>query len=243
MHNLDHISDDVENSRAQLARSLDALTETVQPKRLAQEVSTSATDIGTQLAQKAWGSVRENPAGGLLMTIGMGLLASGNTARPVPVEQPRPTSVDPDVAFEGFEDRVAEADAQIRATMTGQSNEGLQASTLKSALNSGLDQLPPRARKRVIQAREAAISAQEKVERQAKIVTRKSKTLMHEQPLMVGAVALGLGVLAGTLLPGTRREDAVMGQQRDALMAKAQAVLADEMANVKGNIENAVGTM
>ncbi len=241
MPNLDDISHDVETSRAHLARSLDALTETVHPTQLAQDASVAATDIGTQLAQKAWGSLRDNPAGGLLVTLGLGLLAKGAEPRPQPAPHPHPTLVDPDDAFDGFDDRVEAADAQLRAQMTGEIEGPVQASKLKAALNTGLDQLPPKARRRVVQAREAAIAAQEKVERQAKAAARKSKTLMHEQPLMVGAVALGLGVLAGTLLPGTRREDQIMGQRRDALMDQARAVLADEMAKIKGNIEDVVG--
>jgi hypothetical protein len=43
----------------------------------------------------------------------------------------------------------------------------------------------------------------------------------EEYPLAVGVAALALGAVAGLLLPGTRREDELMGQQSDQLKSAA----------------------
>lgn len=240
MSKMDIMSAQVDAERAQLARSLDALTDTVNPQRITDEVTTVASDIGGKLAQQAWGSLRAQPAGGLLVAIGLGLLAAGMQRQTGAPSAPDQTAVDPDEALTGFDARVAEADAAMKADMTGQMAPAPQASALKAALHRGLEQLSPEGRKRVLDARRAVISAQETAERKARRAARKTERFVHEQPLAVGAIALGFGVLAGTLLPSTRREDEILGARRDALMADARNALEDEMLKVKLNAEAAI---
>lgn len=50
---------------------------------------------------------------------------------------------------------------------------------------------------------------------------------MQESPLVLGAVVLLLGIAAGLLLPGTRRENELMGETRDNLLDKAQEVVSE----------------
>ena len=50
---------------------------------------------------------------------------------------------------------------------------------------------------------------------------------MHENPLVLGAVVLLLGVAVGLLLPGSRRENELMGETRDNLLDKAQEVVSE----------------
>ena len=240
MSDIKHISERVEADRAQLASSLDALTDTVKPQSLAQDLTSAASDITGDLAQRAWDTLRENPAGGLLVTLGLGLLTSRQQRRPTPAPQPAPTAVPPQAAMAGFDERVAQADTAVRANMTGEIEHHPDASRLKAALNSGLSHLSPQARQRVVKARQAVVNAQESIERKSRKAVRQTKGFAYEQPLTVGALALGFGVLAGTLLPGTRREDALLGRQRDALMAQARNVLEDEMLKVKAQAEGEI---
>jgi ElaB/YqjD/DUF883 family membrane-anchored ribosome-binding protein len=238
MSDLKQISDRVRADRAELASSLDALTETVEPQKLAQDFTSAANDIGADLAQKAWGTLRGNPAGGLLVAIGLGLLANGQQRTAAP--QTDPAAVPPKAAMSGFDARVAQADAELRAEMTGEMDQRPEASRLRAALNSGLDHLPPKARQRVVKAREAALSVQEAIERKSRKALRKTQGFAYEQPLTVGALALGFGLLAGTLLPGTRREDDLLGRRRDALMAEARNALAEEMHKAKAQAEETI---
>lgn len=241
MSDVERLSQSVAADRARLAATLDALTSTMSQQNIAQDLSTAATDIGGELAQKAWSTLRDQPAGGLLVTIGLGLLAAGSQRRPEPQPAPpQPVLVDPDEALTGFDARVAQADATMKADMTGTLEPAPQASKLRAALNAGLDQLPPKARLRVIKAREAAISAQERIERRTRRTARKTKGFVYDQPLTVGAIALGFGVLAGTLLPGTRREDALLGAHRDALLSDARKALEEEVLKVKSQAEVAL---
>jgi len=45
---------------------------------------------------------------------------------------------------------------------------------------------------------------------------------MNESPLMMGVVAMGLGLAVGMLLPETEKENQVFGEKRDELMDRAQ---------------------
>ncbi|SFS21253.1 DUF3618 domain-containing protein [Yoonia litorea] len=240
MSNIDNISREVEDERARLSQSLDALSDTIEPKALAQEATTVANDVATALAQQAWSILRNNPAGGVLVAAGLGLLATGAERRD-PGANPHPHATPgPNDDMRGFDARLAAADAEMKAEFTGQMEPQPQASRLRETLQQGLDQLPPAARKRVVQARKAAIDAQEKVEKGAKKAVKSTKTFTYEQPLTVGALALGFGVLAGALLPGTRREDALLGERRDALMAEARRALEQEMDKAKLKVESTI---
>lgn len=103
------------------------------------------------------------------------------------------------------------------------------ASVLSAALDRGLDKLSPQARARVIEARKAAIGAQQAVEKRARKAAKASQTFVHDQPLAAGALALGVGILAGALLPNTRKEDKLLGHRRDQLMRHAQKVFNEEL--------------
>jgi len=62
--------------------------------------------------------------------------------------------------------------------------------------------------------------------RQAKTQVRRARVgfwqTMEENPLMVGAATLALGVVAGLLIPSTDREDELMGETRDHLLDEAK---------------------
>ncbi|MEY1556380.1 DUF3619 family protein [Yoonia sp. R2331] len=235
MSNLKSISEEVEASRDRLTQTLGDLSDTVDPQAVSQGMMQTANTVSTDLAEKGWNLLRENPAGGLLAAIGVALMASG--PRPRPAISPEPVLQPAEEAMQGFDDRVAAADAELKADMTGRYQDMPSASRLRKTLDAGLDQLPKPAKRRVVAARKSALAAQEAVEKRAKRVARQTSGFIHEQPLTAGAIALGFGVLAGTLLPRTRREDAALGAQRDALMADARDVLEEELLKAKARGE------
>lgn len=235
MSDLKSISKEVEATRARLTQTLGDLSDTVDPRAVSQDVMHTANTVGNDVMQKGMSMLRENPAGGILAAIGVALMAAG-PRRPAPAAQD-PVLQPPLQAMQGFDERVAAADAEIKSDMTGRYQGMPPASRLRDTLDAGLEHLPKSARKRVIAARKSAVAAQEAVEKRAKRVARQTSGFVHEQPLVAGAVALGFGLLAGTLLPGTRREDAVLGARRDALMSDARDILEEELLKAKSHGE------
>lgn len=73
--------------------------------------------------------------------------------------------------------------------------------------------------------RPALMKAQRRTVRQARRLNRK-------HPLMLGAAVFGVGLLLGSLIPNTRREDELMGASRDRLLesGKENAQIAVEQA-------------
>ena len=216
--------------RQELAASLDALSNSVNPENIQTHAAVMAETYGGDLGRQAWGAAKQNPAAFALVGAGLSLLLTGTGSRPE-TRRAKPTLVPTQQAYAGFDERVAAADEEMQEELSSMysENEAPSAAWLRAKLTDGLDALPPSARERVVAAREAALSAQEKVEAQARAAAKKSQTFMHDQPLAVGALALGLGALVGALLPSTRREDDLLGQHRDAVMAKARFALQQEV--------------
>lgn len=242
MPDVDELETRVAQDRAQLAHSLDRLTDTVSPERLTKNINATAREYSGEIGRQAYAAARSNPAAFALVGAGLALLLTGGgTAR----SRSAPQAATPETAMDGFDERVAKADAQIKAKATGRSFNPT-ALRMRAALDRGLEKLPSKARNRVLSARKKAIEAQERVEAEARRVARKSKQLHNDQPLAVGAVAFGIGAVIGALLPGTRTENEWLGAKRDALMAEARMALAEEMdalhATASESLQKATGT-
>ena len=216
--------------RQELAASLDALSSAVNPENLQNHAAALADTYGGDIGRQAWSAAKQNPAAFALVGAGISLLLTGTGTRP-DARPPKQTLVPTDKAYVGFDERVEAADREMKeeGSDMAQSDSAPRAAWLRTKLNDGLDALPPAGQKRVRAAREAVLEAQENVEAKSRAAAQKSQTFMHNQPLAVGALALGFGALVGALLPSTRREDDLLGEYRDAAMASARATLKEEL--------------
>jgi len=85
----------------------------------------------------------------------------------------------------------------------------------------------------VNQAQETASYLAEQAQRQTRYAGERLQGALEENPLAVGVVALALGAAVGFTLPLTSRENELMGETRDSLVDKAQAVAQDTMQSVQ----------
>lgn len=114
------------------------------------------------------------------------------------------------------------------------------ASDLRSRFSSGLDNLSPEARDRVIAARERAYGAMLQAERMGRDAWRDPGRTLEDHPLVVGAVGFALGAAVGALLPSTDMENRTFGAERDRLMDDAARMLRQERERAMG-IAGSVG--
>ena len=63
---------------------------------------------------------------------------------------------------------------------------------------------------------------------------------MQESPLMMGVVAMGVGLAVGMLLPETQKENQVFGEKRDELMDRAQDMAGQAVVNAQEAAQDAV---
>lgn len=244
MADLKHIEREAAAERQDFAKSLDTLSLALSPENLKAHATSLVDHYGHDIAGQAWQAARTNPAGFALMGAGIGLLLMGTGARPEQAPRSNTTHPMPEDAFHGFDARVAAADAampsQKEPSMVQPTSSHPTAKWLRDRIEDGLDSLPPKARLRVREARQAAVNAQEKIEDQMRRTASKSSATMQRHPLAVGAVALGVGALIGALLPSSRREDALLGEHRDRVMAKAQSVLNEELDKLQATAKSAL---
>lgn len=101
-------------------------------------------------------------------------------------------------------------------------------SDLRTRLASGLDNLPPEARERVIAARERAYGAMLRAEQAGREAWRDPTRAMEDHPLVAGAIGFALGAAVAALLPSTDVENRTFGAERDRLMDDAARLLRQE---------------
>lgn len=222
MSDLDQLEARVERDRKELSKALDDLTDTLAPGEVAQSVASTVQDYGGELGRQTVNAAKANPAAFILAGAGLALLLAGPKTERPSTTRAKSNAAHPDDALVGFDERVRAADAAMNGP-------GASASGLKAALDKGLEKLPPEAQARVRKARYAALDAQEQVEKRLKSATSKAQKTHQSQPLVTGALALGVGALVGALLPKTQTEDEMLGQKRDALMAEARLALRREV--------------
>jgi ElaB/YqjD/DUF883 family membrane-anchored ribosome-binding protein len=225
---IQEIERSIEADRTMLERTLTQLSEALSPEQISGAVAREVQAHGGAVGRTVMDAARANPAAALLVGAGIAALLAGPKApRGEPAYDTRSAPVaggmrDTDPLSGEFDARVAAAeDASRKEPM---------APRMRAALNKGLANLPAPARERVIKAREAAIAAQEKVDRQAAIAARKAKSLHNRQPFSTAAIAVGIGAVIAALLPRTRTEDQLLGAKRDALLQQAELTLRDEIA-------------
>jgi ElaB/YqjD/DUF883 family membrane-anchored ribosome-binding protein len=101
-----------------------------------------------------------------------------------------------------------------------------QASRAAGAVREQATHAASAVREQTAQAAGAVRDQASRVRAQARHTARRASgefdRLLHEQPLAVGLGAMAVGVLAGLLLPATRREDEVMGELRDRKLDRAR---------------------
>lgn len=234
--------------RGALAETLEIILASVAPDKIAGTLADTVQREGGAVIDIA----RRNPGALALMGLGAAWMAA-NAARITPetvVYDDRPTETvrgfpgDGTLPTQGVDARIASADLASRGgvvpTAPAQKKPRASAAQMRRALDRGLDQLPPAARKRVRDARKAAISAQEKLEARAKQTAADLERLAYRNPLAVGGMSAAIGALVGAVLPGSEAEDRLLGAQSDLLMREAEAALRDEMTHAREMSEAAL---
>jgi gas vesicle protein len=126
------------------------------------------------------------------------------------------------------------------------------ASSARDAVSNAADTVGEKAEHLKDQALDLGHQAQEKalqLKRKAKTQVRRARTgfwqTMEENPLLVGAATLALGIVAGLAIPSTDVEDEWMGETRDQLVDQAKELgqeALDKGKQVAGTVVDKVKT-
>lgn len=241
------IRDDIERTRADMSQTIDVIQERLDPQRLraqareavreatigraqhmASEVGHRARDAGFSLRE----TVRSNPLPAAMVAVGLGWLAvqatmrgDGQAVREVEMYRERPGGEMEGRAREMTEEarrRAEEATSRVRARADETMTEAQQ-----------------RAGELAGEVQERAQEVTHEAQRRARRARGRLETMIDENPLAMGAVALAVGAAIGMALPSTRQEDRVMGEARDTLVRRAEEMAEETMGQVEQVAEEA----
>lgn len=116
----------------------------------------------------------------------------------------------------------------------------IKAAELRRRIDEGTSEMSEAARARVRQAREAAVAAQDAVERRARETARVVRRTSHDNPLLVGALTFAAGAVLAASLPRTSTENRAVGGHRDRLFDEADRVFREEAEKMKAVAKSAV---
>jgi hypothetical protein len=111
---------------------------------------------------------------------------------------------------------------------------------LRARIGEGTESMSEQARERVMRARQAAYEAQRDMEARYAQYRDRGSRFYDEQPLVFGALALGIGALMGAALPRTHRENELIGSYRDQAFDEAERIFREESSKARAVAEAAV---
>lgn len=192
---------EVEASRGDLDRTVDALREKMTPGQLFDEASRAMGGAGQQVLSKFVEQAKENPMPLAVMGLGLAWLMS-TSGKPRPsappgYREPR----DWGQPQNGLGDRVHAAGDKVSDLVAGARGKVSDAASSMSELGR---------------------SAADRAGEYGDSVQRRFADILEREPLLLGAAGLLVGAAIGAALPPTGFEDRVVGPVRDKVMDKGK---------------------
>jgi hypothetical protein len=286
---------EIERTRTQMDRNLDALEQKLTPSQLALEAWGLFRGGSTAGASRIWRIAKQHPGPAAVIGVGLAWLMTDSSKNSADTGDYRRRDFGPrfegaygysggrgyaegtgygySPGLEGQEDREGRfssalhgardtisgaagtaKDAVTGAASTARHAVGDAASTAKDAVvgaASTAKEAVTGAKDRVVdatstardRASELSWQAKERARYQARQAQMGFWQSMEERPLAIGAAALALGVVAGLMVPSTRKEDELMGETRDRLMERAREVGGEALEKGKQVATVAVDTL
>ncbi len=203
-HTMDTILDALEG-RANPRTIIDRFLDTFQKSENKQKVMDTLGTIGNSLSR----SFQRNPLPFLMVTAGSAWMIYDNQRA---ANQPQYYRGEQETATEGMKQKAQGAAGQGKEKL-GQAKEQLQQKA---------GQAEEKLKGTASSARETASDISGRAKETLRSGAEKTDSLIHENPLVTGAIALVAGLLAGALTPETKKEKEVMGEPAKDIMDQAK---------------------
>ncbi|MDP8953207.1 MAG: DUF3618 domain-containing protein [Actinomycetota bacterium] len=190
---------EIERTRAEMSETVDALQEKLSPQNLKEQAKVQAKETVRGAGSGFVERIKQNPVPAAMVGIGLGwLLMSGKEE-----SSGRQRSQDGPYYYE----RPAGRSYPAYHEGSGRSSAGQGRSRTGEAAG---------------QAQERASQLGSQAQDQARRARGGFQQMLQENPLAVGALAVGLGAAVGFSLPETDKENQVMGEARDSLIERGK---------------------
>ena len=212
------IEREIDATRADMRATLEALERRFSFDRLVDLTIGRVRERGGEFAGNLTDAATRNPLPLLLTSVGLGWMmltsrrgsSASDDAWRSDSNRRRRTDDLRDRAGE-LRDRAAEAADRAHGAMDSTRE------TLKDAEQSSRETMEQTAES----LRSSASRAAEVTREQAELARERFDRLLHDQPLMLGALGLAAGAIIGALLPATEHEDRLLGEMRRKVVKDA----------------------
>lgn len=239
--NAEEAEREVEASRGELDRTVEALKEKMTPGQLLDEAMRTMGDTGTQIVSKFIDQAKENPMPLAVMGLGLAWLMTSNRhgGRGYDAHQAAPYggsgSTDHALAAKTHDLAGGLADAVSGAAHTASEIAGTigdRVSTVASGAASSAYDLGG-------QAKTIASSATDKAVQYGHQAQRTVAGLIEREPLIVGGAGLLAGLAIGAVLPVTEAEKRAVAPIKDKVIDTTKAIAQDRLSDVSEAAEAA----
>ncbi len=215
---------EIEHTRAEMGETVDALQERLSPHNLKEQAKVQAKETARETGSGLVDRIKQNPIPAAMVGIGLGwLLTSGGSGssgqrgyRGVSNYHEPPAEPSD---YEGY----------------GGSSAGQGRSRTGEAAGQARD----RAGQVAGQAQERASQLGDQAQHQARRARGGFQEMLQENPLAVGALAVGLGAAVGFSVPETEKENRAMGEARDGLVERGKEKAEEMKPKVRSVAEQA----
>ncbi|MCK9530180.1 MAG: DUF3618 domain-containing protein [Gammaproteobacteria bacterium] len=209
---LEELQHDLDRTRADLNDTLRAIEQRFSPGQILDQVMDYIKGGPKEYAHNLSEQVKRNPLPVALIGIGIAWLMMGPRMGEHEVEY---TSEGIAESMHGMGERAAEKKADMRARM------GRRIAETKERFAHASENL--RHRREMASERRGEMSAQL---RERGMQARDSLSdMMHDQPIVMGALAVAVGALLGAGLPVSRRERETMGAASGEMMHRGEEIV------------------
>jgi ElaB/YqjD/DUF883 family membrane-anchored ribosome-binding protein len=237
------LEQEINAKRASISNIVDSLESRFTPGQLFDQALSYTKGNGGEFFQNLGTTLKNNPVPTALTGLGLAWLA---------INQNKPFNPGAARTGRGLGDKLSEVVGQVSGAVSNLGDRLHDATD--TAMNKGqnlkdkavelthrtTDSLDSSAG----QVGETAHTASQQLTDQATQLKGQFDNLLKEQPLVLAAIGIALGAVLGAALPSTRKEDELMGDARDNLVAKAKstggAVYATARDTVKDPKERSV---
>ena len=132
-----------------------------------------------------------------------------------------------------YEDRTTSRSSAGQAMSRAQNRVGDAASRAQDKVGDAATQAQDRASEVASQAQDRVSNLTDEARYQARRASTTFERMVRENPLAMGAVAIGAGAAVGLAIPQSPKEHEVMGEARDTFVEKAQEKAQDAQEKVQ----------
>ena len=227
---------EIEQTRHEMDSTLTAIEHRLTPGQLLDQGLDYVRSSGAnEFVQNLGTQVKHNPLPIALVGIGLGWLMASSRRPPEYASYGEASGSGIGERAGHMKDKMSEGANAMRDRM-GQVGERI------GQVGERMSNAGQSARERLSQAGQTMTGMAQSARERMSNAKGTIDSMMHEQPLALGAIGVAIGAVLAAMAPRTRREDELMGETRDRLMEQAKETGKQKLEQAKEVANAAVGT-